>query len=224
MEYFTQDYIQFFQELSSNNHKEWFDDNRKRYENSVKKPFAHFVDILIQRVQEHDESVQIQAKDAILRINRDIRFSKDKTPYNLHCTAFISAGGRKDKSIPGFFIRFSAESLGIMGGAYGPSKEQLQAIRQAIAVDIPSFRALIQHPDFTHKYDQIRGEQHKRIPKDFQEVHENEPLIANKQFYFFAELPVSHLTQADLADILMEYWHAGQPVNEFLKNAIQTGP
>ena len=222
MEYFTQDYIEFFQELAQNNTKEWFDANRKRYEQSIKKPFAHFVDTLIQRVQEHDESVQIQAKDAILRINRDIRFSKDKTPYNLYCTAFISAGGRKDKSIPGFFIRFSAESLAIMCGSYGPSKEQLQAIRHAIATDIPAFQQLIQEADFVAKYGTIRGEQHKRIPKEFQEAHQTEPLIANKQFYFMAELPIELLTHTTLPDRMMEYWHTARPINEFLSQAVQT--
>ena len=101
MQYFTQDYLDFFTELHQNDHKEWFHSQKKRYEISVKAPFERFIGDLIDRTQEHDPALQITAKECILRINRDIRFSKDKTPYNLHRRAFVSQGGRKDKSIPG---------------------------------------------------------------------------------------------------------------------------
>ena len=82
MAYFTDDFMQFFRELQENNSKEWFDANRKRYQNSVKDPFYAFIDHMIGLINERDNSVQIAAKDAVMRINRDIRFSKDKTPYS----------------------------------------------------------------------------------------------------------------------------------------------
>lgn len=84
MQYFTQEYIDFFKYLSNNNHKEWFHDNIKRYENNIKKPFLNFVTSLIEEVSKIDDEVNLDAKKCISRINRDIRFSKDKTPYNLH--------------------------------------------------------------------------------------------------------------------------------------------
>ena len=108
MQYFTEDFINFFKELAANNHKEWFHENKKRYESSVKKPFTVFVGKMIEEIQKVDADLMIEPKDCILRINRDIRFSKDKTPYNLHYTAFISRGGKKDKSIPGFFYSIFA--------------------------------------------------------------------------------------------------------------------
>ncbi|GAA4275164.1 DUF2461 domain-containing protein [Aquimarina gracilis] len=220
MSYFTKDFIDFFAALANNNHKDWFHANKKRYETSVKNPFEKFVEAMIQEIQKHDSNVQIGPKECILRINRDIRFSKDKSPYNLHYTAFISRGGRKDKSIPGIFLRFSPEMIGIMGGCFGPSKEQLQKIRTVISENPTAFRKLIENKDFVKKFGAIKGDKMKRIPKEWQEVCKKEPLIANKQFYFVAEETPDLITSNTLVDELMNYWKVMGPVNEFLTKAI----
>ncbi len=220
MQYFTKDFIDFFKELAKNNHKDWFHANKKRYETSVKKPFEVFVGKMITEIQQWDPDLQVEPKNCMLRINRDIRFSKDKSPYNLHYTAFISKVGRKDKSIPGFFLRFSPEMIGIMGGCFGPSKEQLEKIRARISEDPTSFRKLIENKDFIQKFGGIKGETMKRIPKEWQEAHAKEPLIANKQFYFVAEETPDLIISASLVDHLMEYWKIMQPVNKYLTKAI----
>ena len=100
MSYFSEDFLRFFKELAGNNNKEWFDLNRKRYFKEVKDPFHHFIEDLIAAVQKEDSNVNIAPKDAIFRINRDVRFSKDKTPYKLQVSAIISKGGKKDKVSP----------------------------------------------------------------------------------------------------------------------------
>lgn len=74
MQYFTEDFVNFFKELEQNNHKEWFHANKKRYDLSIKKPFEVFVDRMIQEIQKYDPTLEIEAKDCILRINKDIRF------------------------------------------------------------------------------------------------------------------------------------------------------
>ena len=222
MTFFTDDFLKFFQDLEKNNNKEWFDANRIRYKNSVKEPFYAFVDHMIGLIHERDPEVQITAKDAVMRINRDIRFSPDKTPYNVHYGAIISSAGRKDKSIPGFFIRFSPQYIGLFGGAHGIDKGQLQRIRTFIARDIEGFQALINAENFKTKFGKIRGEQHKRIPAAFREAHQKEPLIANKQFYYMSELDPKIITIPRLPDVLMEYWEAGNPVREYLSRALNT--
>ena len=221
MTYFDKDYINFFNELENNNHKDWFHEHKKRYESSVKNPFSNFVGDMILAIYEEDQSLQVEAKDCILRINRDIRFAKDKTPYNLHCTAFISPGGRKDKSIPGFFVRLSPKIAGIMGGCFGVEKEQLKNIRTTIADDPKAFRKLIEADSFTSKFGDIKGEAIKRIPKDLQAAVDAEPLVANKQFYFVTELDPKLMLKDNLIETLMEYWHAMQPVNAYLKRAME---
>ncbi len=219
MPYFDNDFIRFFEELAKNNNKEWFDSQRKRYEQSVKKPFSAFVEEMINRIAALDPEVQIQAKDATMRINRDIRFSPDKTPYNTHYGAIISAGGRKDKSVPGLYMRFSPEGIELYGGAHMLDKDALQRVRSAIAADIKGFQKLINKAAFSKKFSGILGEKNKRIPKEFEEAAAQEPLIANKSFYYMAKLDAKEIVSDTLPDTIMDYWRAAQPVKDFLREA-----
>ena len=221
MTYFTSDFIEFFKDLATNNHRDWFHENKKRYEKSVKNPFTNFLKDLIIEIQKYDKELNIEPKDSILRINRDIRFSKDKSPYNLHYTAFISRGGKKDKSIPGLFLRFSPEEIGIMAGSYGGSKEQLLGIRNTIQSDLKQFKLIYSNKKLIAKFGTIQGEEHKRIPKEFQVSHKKEPLIAKKQFYLVAMRETELLTSDNLITEIMEYWHTAKPLNDFLTNAIK---
>ena len=93
----TEAFYEFFIELSANNQKSWFDENRARYEREVKALFLTFVEsVLVKMVAVDGRFSGMEAKQCIFRINKDIRFSKDKTPYKLHCAAAIQIGGRKE--------------------------------------------------------------------------------------------------------------------------------
>lgn len=219
MRYFNPSLLKFFNELSKNNSTAWFNENRKTYEKEVKKPFADFVEGMIKRIQKVDKDVQIKPADAIMRINKDIRFSKDKTPYNTHVAANISAYGKKDKSYPGFYFQLAPEEIKIYGGAYMVENDTLQHIRNHIANNLKSFSAVYNDKAFTEKFGKIEGEKNKRIPAEFQAASEKEPLIANKQFYYSASLKPGLITAEDLPEKLMEYYLAGKKVNDFLKLA-----
>lgn len=221
MAYFDRDFISFFSELKNNNNKEWFDANRKRYEKSVKKTFVQFIGAMIKNIQAHDPDLKIEPSDCILRINRDIRFSTDKTPYNTHVTAFISNGGKKDKTKPGFFLRFTAHEIGIMIGCFHPDKNQLQKIRAAIASDPTTFTQIINGKSFKNKFGVLKGEENKRIPSELIEAVKTQPLIARKQFYATAMLDSTNLLRDDLPSILMDYYHAARPVNIYFENAMK---
>ncbi len=95
MIYFNQDYLDFFKELEQNNSKEWFDENRKRYEKSVKGPFKAFAKDLADEMQYLYPEVNLVENTSIIRINRDIRFSKDKTPYKIHNGVMITSWEEK---------------------------------------------------------------------------------------------------------------------------------
>jgi uncharacterized protein (TIGR02453 family) len=214
MQYFTDDYLQFFKDLATNNNKEWFHSQKKRYEESVKKPFAKFTEDLIKEV-----GVNILPKDAISRINRDIRFAKDKTPYNLQLNAIVSQFGKKDKSYPGVYVRLGPEMLGIMGGCYGLEKEQLTAVRDTLVNDGDSLNKLLETKNFKEKFGAIRGDQMKRVPKEYQSAVEKNPLVLNKQFYYVAELDPKTIISDQLMPTILEYYKAMQPVNEYLIKA-----
>ena len=126
MAFFTQDLLDFFIELAPNNNKDWFDENRKRYEKSVKEPFKDFVNHLIKKLTEIDPAFsEIEAKDCIFRINRDIRFSKEKQPYKLQVSAVVAPEGKKSKAINGVYFEISPEHLRIYGGVYEIEKDDL---------------------------------------------------------------------------------------------------
>lgn len=220
MTYFSNDFLEFFKELAGNNNKEWFDSNRKRYEKEVKQPFQLFIQDVITAVGKYDKAVDLAPKDAIFRINRDIRFSKDKTPYKLQVSAIISPGGRKDMISPGMYLELTPEHMRIYGGVYMPDKDNLYSIRSHIANNLSAFEAVISEKDFIAKYGLIRGEKNKIVPAEFKESGEKQPLIYNKQFYYFAELPPETVLKEDLVKIVIQYYLAANSVKEFFTKAL----
>ena len=220
MSFFTDDYMQFFKELAANNNKDWFDDNRKRYETSVKKPFNAFVQVMIDRVQAEDDRVTMAPKDGIFRINRDIRFSKDKTPYKTSNSAIVSPGGKKDKTKPGMYFEFGPEHLRYYGGAHMLDKDQVQSVREAIAKDLKGFDKLINDKNFAKYFNGVLGEQQKRMPAELKAAAEEQPLILNKGWYFYSQFDADNITAPNLPDLLMDRYHAAQPLSRFLDQAM----
>lgn len=221
MSYFNKSFIDFFKGLAANNNTAWFAENKKTYETEVKEPFKRLVDEMIRRIQKHQPEVQIAAADAIFRINKDIRFSKEKIPYNTHVSANISSQGRKSKEEPGFYFQLSHDKIMMYGGAYMVEPATLQKIRSTIAKDPKAFAALYNDKNFKEKFGGIQGEKNKKIPDEFKAVEEKEPLVANKQFFYGAELKAKAILQDDLPDVLMEYYKAGKKMNDYLKAAMK---
>ena len=220
MSLFNVDYINFFKELSQNNQKKWFDQNRSRYEESVKTPFFSFVEGMIEKVQADDPEVKITTKESIFRINRDIRFSKDKTPYTTHMSALISRTGKKDKGFPGFFFSMGASNIMIYGGAHSIERERLYNIRKYISEHLDEFSKLLAARSFKEKYGRIHGDKNKRIPAEFTEAAEKQPLLFNKDFYYYTKLDAKKILDTNLVDVFMDYYLAAKPMREFLITAV----
>lgn len=220
MIYFSPDYLEFFKELAANNNKEWFDRNRKRYETVVREPFKNFIGQLISEMSKSDPELDIEAKDAIFRINRDIRFSKDKTPYKLNNSALISPAGRKDKNNPGIYLEFGPEMLGVYGGIYMPSPTQVQKVRSYMLENLEEWEKSLSTPSFKKAYGEIQGEKSKRIPKEFREAAEKHPMLYNKQWYYHADLSPQVILGEKLMVTILDLWQKAQPVKNFLSKAI----
>lgn len=218
----TNNYRQFFIDLAPNNTSEWFNANRKRYENDIKVPFAQLVGDLIEKLSVIDPNLKgIKPGDCIFRINRDIRFSKDKTPYKLSMSAAIAPGGRKNMTYPGFYFEAGPEGITIYSGVYMAEKDQLEAIRNLIAGNLKSFEELLKAPDFKEKFGgEILGEKQVRLAPELKEAAAKQPLIFNKQFYFKGSLDESYLTRNDLSEVLVEYFKAARPLSSFLFKAL----
>lgn len=222
MAWFTDGFNRFFKDLAKNNNKEWFDANRKRYVAEVKEPFAAFVAEAIVRIHKLDKAVDIEAKDAIFRIHRDVRFSKDKTPYKLEASAIISPAGRKDHTVPGIYFALGPEAVKFYGGCYMPDKPQLERIRTAIMRDGKGFRKAITGKAFADLFpDGVQGERNKVLPAEFKAAVAKEPLIANKQFYVGAELPAKLVADPKLMELLVDHYQAMRPLNAWLTAALK---
>jgi uncharacterized protein (TIGR02453 family) len=198
MIYFTKDFTSFFSELENNNHKEWFHENKKRYETSVKKPFEEFVGEMISALTEIYAEMMITPKDAIFRINRDIRFSKDKSPYKTHMAALLSPGGKKDKTTPAMYLQMNHKDVRVYSGSHMLEKDQLHNVRASIKENLDEFNKLVTDKSFVETFGEIHGEKNKRVPPEFTDTVESQPLIANKSFYYFFKQKPESLTKEGL--------------------------
>lgn len=216
MAWFTPDAWQFFAELSANNDKEWFAANKKRYEESVKKPLEAFAAEMIPRMQELDPRIQTLPKNAPFRIHRDTRFSKDKAPYKEHAAMVIAPGGRHEPGVTGLYFQFSDKGMTIASGCYFLEPAQLMKVRAHIAANVDEFRRLIADKDFIEHFGEIQGDRNKVVPADFKAAAEKEPMILNKQFFYWKEMPPETLLREDLADLVISHMRACAALNEFL--------
>lgn len=220
MAYFDERFYSFFEGLAVDNSKTYFDANRKVYEQAVREPFKELVADMILRIQEHEPEIDIEPKDAIFRINRDIRFSKDKSPYKIHVGAHISRGGRKDHQYPGHYFQLSHEKVMVGGGVYMPDKDGIMKVRSRIARDPDAFVKVINDPTFKDKFGTVQGDRLKRVPPEFKEVAVTQPYVANKQWYYMGDIEPGVIITDELPDMLMEHYMAGQGVAGYLRDAL----
>jgi uncharacterized protein (TIGR02453 family) len=222
--YFTKDFIQFFIDLSRNNHKDWFDENRKRYEQQVKAPFLAFTTDFVKEAKKLDKNLDMDAKKAIFRINKDIRFSKDKSPYKLHMAALVNGTFNKDWGNPhGLYYQLSAEGMWLGGGIYQPDKPILEKIRAALAKKPKEIDAILAEKSFKKLFGgTFQGEQSKILPKELKEAAEKQPLIYNKQFYYASEnKDPKVILKPDFMQVMVKHLEASMPVAKWLEKAIK---
>lgn len=222
MQKISKSIIEFLCELSENNRVEWFHANKRRYEKEAKAPFLEFVSELRERLLPIEPRLgEVPVKKMIFRINRDIRFSKDKSPYKDHFAALISPFGTKNKMFPAHYLHVSPAECFTAGGIYSFEKtDQLQQVRSFVAANSERFSKLINDKNFESKYGELQGEKHKRVPPEFKEYHETQPLIANKQFYWIAKFEPKRLQKDDAADFLIDHFAAARDLQTFFIDAL----
>ncbi len=214
----TEAFYEFFIELSANNQKSWFDENRARYEREVKALFLNFVESVLVKMAAVDGRFSgMEAKQCIFRINKDIRFSKDKTPYKLHCAAAIQIGGRKEMGAGGLYIQLGPEECGLYSGVYMPEKDELMRIRGLIAGDLEGFNRVITDKAFVKYFGTVRGEKNKRIDADWVVAAAEQPLLYNKQFYIQHAMDAEDTLRSNFDDYVVEVWKASKGFNAFLQ-------
>ncbi|MGF1635627.1 MAG: TIGR02453 family protein, partial [Cyclobacteriaceae bacterium] len=156
MPHFESSFTDFLKELDANNNREWFAENRRRYETQVKEVFKGFVDKLLPYVREIDPDISISTKDAVFRINRDNRFNQELLPYYTYMRVFFAKGGRRSP-FAGFYLKIGHDFINIGGGALFLEKENLKKVRIEIAFNDEEFHSIISNPTFVSTFGQIKG-------------------------------------------------------------------
>ncbi len=216
----------YLAELERHNTRDWFQANRVRYERDVRAPFTELVQELIYRVRELDPDVAMEPRDAIFRIARDVRFSRDKSPYKPWMAAAIGPGGRRNGSAPGFYFVVRWDGVHVGGGIYEPDPEAIPRIRRAIARDGDKLLKALRAPAYRQLFGgELLGERNKRLPPELAAVADRYPWVANRQFYYYAEYDdPAHITRFDLSDWIFEHFRAARGVHDFLKDAARRRP
>ncbi|MBL7128198.1 MAG: DUF2461 domain-containing protein [Ignavibacteria bacterium] len=166
------------------NNKKWFDKNREIYEVYLKQPMRVLIDTLSVEIKKIDPNIVVNYK-SIFRINRDIRFTKDKTPYKSHLAASFCFDMIKKPDIPQFYFHFSPTEFLVAGGQYSTDPHKLKKIRNEIYTNYPRYKKIVSIKKFVKAYKNVLGEKTSRLPKGY-EKKADELLIETlkmKQFY-----------------------------------------
>jgi uncharacterized protein (TIGR02453 family) len=170
--------LQFASELKLNNNRPWFIEHKADYENA-RSCFEEFVAELIFDLSKSEPLGGLTPKDCIYRLNRDLRFSKDKTPYKPYLSAYIAPGGRKSRKL-GYYAHLEPGNVMLAGGLYDPEPQQLTAFRDAISRDAREFKSIISDPKFVEYFGSVGGDALKTIPRGYPADHPEAALLRLK--------------------------------------------
>jgi uncharacterized protein (TIGR02453 family) len=212
---FTQATLDFLNDLSQNNNREWFTASRPRYD-AAKKELETVVGQLLNKVAEFENLPNTQPKDCIFRINRDVRFSKNKAPYKNNLSAAIGPGGRHSGRVDFYFqIQPNGESL-LGAGMWSPTPPQLAAFRQEIDFNPSRLTNIIHDADFRHYFPEIWGESLKKTPKGYTEDHANADLLKRKQLFFMHKFTDAEVVSPDFVENIRNGYRLIKPYCDFL--------
>ncbi len=215
-----EEYSKFFQGLEKNNNKEWFHENKQDYERSVKNPFLNLLEQLVPEVEKLEPEISQNPKDALFRINRDIRFSNDKRPYNTIMKAGFAPGGKRS-ILPAYYLGIDAKKVHVGGGLFNIKGPELKKIRLLIVNQTDEFISIVNSPGFTKLFGELKGERAIRLDKSLQATLEKTPYVANKQFYAMRELPLKDYYQSDqLFSVIVDTFRQISSLNDYLKKAL----
>ena len=177
--------LTYLSDLKANNNREWFNENKNRYEDA-RSEFEQFTSSLIAEIVKFDQSIaHHKAKDCIFRIYRDVRFSKDKSPYKTHFGAHITSAAKRSEihSKAGYYLHIEPGGKSMLaGGAYLPEGPWLKTIRQEIDFNGEEFKKILNSPPFRKYFGTIEGEKLKTRPKDYPADHPEIELLKHKSF------------------------------------------
>jgi len=219
---FPADFFRFFRDLKSNNNREWFKDNKPRYQAAVQEPMSAFITAMapyLKRISPHYVADPRPNGGSMFRIHRDTRFSNDKTPYKTHAACHFRHAAGRDVNAPGFYAHFATDTLMFGGGVWQPGPESLAAIREMIA-DNPVAWSKITSAKPVKLRGGVQGERLKRPPKGYATGHPHIEDLKLKSFYVMAAAEPKRARSGDLPAEVAGAFRAAAPLSCFVCEAL----
>lgn len=214
--------LRFLSQLKKNNNKPWFDLHRAQYE-AARIDFSNFIQLVIDALQKTDTSVAgMRARDCMFRINRDVRFSKDKRPYKENFGAAIAPGGKKSIYAAYYFHCAPGNSFA-GGGLWMPEPNYLKKVRQEIDYNLEEFQSILKEKNFKKIYgDLYKGEDISlsRMPKGYEQDHPAMDYLRLKSFIAETKIADEELTKSSLHKKTLAAFEALQPFFQFINRSL----
>lgn len=207
--------IQFLNRLKKNNNREWFNAHKEEYKilEADVKEFYNSINLGLQKTDQID-------KLKMFRIYRDVRFSKDKTPYNLHFSGYF---GRATTRLRGsYYLRIKSNATMIGCGFWNPNKDDLKRIRKEFELDDTEIRRIINNPNFKKVWGEFVGTELKTAPRNFDKEHKAIDLIKKKQFLFMREFTDKEMLSDDFQKMVIDSFKAIRPFFDYMSEILTT--
>lgn len=218
---YTADLVAYLEDLRAHNNKAWFESNRKRYD-ALRQQFVALVATVIDESPKFDPPLAgLSAPNTLFRINRDIRFSRDKSPYKATFSAALSPG-KKDTTRPGYYLCITADDELILGaGLHQPPAPELARLRQAIAADGQTLAAILNEPAFKRTFGGLDDEDKlKTMPRDYPPDHPFADYLRYKSFTVGNCEPASAISDDSLASHIAGVFKEAYPLVSFLRDIL----
>jgi len=220
---FPKDFFSFFKELKNNNNREWFNDNKARYHESVVNPMGAFIIAIaphLKRISPHYKADPKPHGGSMFRIYRDTRFSKDKTPYKTHAACHFRHRAGRDAHAPGFYVHIETDGIHFGGGIWLPPSKQLGLIREFIA-DNPSAWEKLSNAAAIKKAGGIQGDSLKRPPRGYDPDARHITDLKRKSFYLMIEADPELALGPEFVTETARAFRTAAKLNHFITDALE---
>lgn len=215
MSQITTECLDFLIDLSENNNKDWFDENRKRYE-AVKKTLRTSFEAVHDLLKTSDDIELMH----VFRINRDVRFSKDKNPYKNHIGVHFVR--RKPQLRGGYYLHIEPGKSFLAGGFWAPDKDDTLRIRQEFELDDAPIREILSNKKLKQAFGTIQGDALKTAPKNFDKAHPAIDLIKMKNWYFEHPFSDEQILSQDFAKLVQQNFQLLRPYFDYMSEVLTT--
>lgn len=211
--------INFIKELKANNNREWFAENKRKFQ-ETNEHFISFADDVLFEMNKIDTIENVSGKKSVFRIYRDVRFSKDKTPYKTH---FSGSFKRATAALRGgYYFHIEPGNSFIAGGFWAPNPKDLLRIRKEISIDSCDLKEILESEKFKTIFGELIGERVKTAPRGFDKNHPEIELLQLKQFIVSKKISDHELQKENFTNVVVEIFKEMRPFFDYMSSVLTT--